>query len=118
MGKGLPPSSGRPSQSHLHQTLKDHGEPLLVQLVKRFAKGMAIPLNVVIQAACDYASLCCFKELPFRIVQDNHEYTEDINCKENARYMAAIQLPMMYVKVNCRDIKIRVEQPNSTEPIQ
>ena len=57
MGKGLPPSSGGPSQSHLHylyQTSKNHGEALLVQLVKGFAKGTAIPLNVM-DTSCMHA---------------------------------------------------------------
>ena len=80
-----------------------------------------IPLNVVDASCMQLCLPLLFEELStFGIVQNNRKYSEDIiiQLQRKHRYMVAIQLPMMYLKVNCRDIKKLVEQPNSTEPIQ
>ena len=92
IGTGLPLYSEGPSPLHLHYLERQHGKALLVQLVKGFAKGTAIPYapsctTLRIQAAMQLCLLLdlLFEELLFGIVQDkcSDDRYNNSDCKEN-----------------------------------
>ena len=88
--------------------------------MKEFAKGTAIPQSVVDTSCMQLCLLLLFEELYLSELCKTIRRYNNSAAKKHYRYMVAIQLhvPMMYLKMNGRDIKKIVEQPNSTEPIQ